>query len=755
MKNVRAGFLLLFFSLFLVALAFGRGQKVRTSSKETGREVTKIQSFKPVAGTLTASFGGPNSYGYTWLDSDTAGGPLYNWIEISGIGTKILDSEWKAPNTWKKDDGTAGPFALGFQFAYNDTTYDSIYVGTNGILSFSESDLTRDGYFYDGWIPYLRFPDVLAILYYDLNLDASSLGGGEVYYWTNSTDSFIVEYKNVKPFVSPATIDTLNFEVILVQTATDSSITYQYKTVATPTSRNGTTPVRADSSALIGIQDRTRYFGLRYFAAGIEGYENLPKAGLAVRFEKTSSFVHNVVPTREVLYYTEDYAYYYPPYHLLYTKEIGDTLADNSVTIFNTGQNQEDNVPVVCKIYKVENSGGYTFEDSFYTILDSVAAGDTAQATFSDNWVPTSRGCYLVTYYTALASDDFPQDDTASGYLFAERNELSSPWTETGPTCDGIIEAGEWSDAVLLDISKFTVPQLTYGPLVLVGPHYYQSDAAILYLKNDSSYLYLALDLPGDTSNTISDWISIDIEDDGDSFFDLDSSEGALVLRNDFEVGNDVLDFLPQMSTYSDSFVTAGNSAAVTTWQFGIQSNTGRQQAEIRIPFGDSPKYNLNSGPEKTIGIWVGAADASDPYVDGGFVYSNQIAYWPWQGIFSYYPQEIAKVHLSASPTSVPQDESDRLIVSDYRLDQNYPNPFNPTTLISYELPDPARVKINIYNILGQKINTLVNEVQVHGKHQVIWDGKDQKGRSVGSGIYFYKIVAGDYTCVRKMIMLK
>ena len=753
MKNVRVGFLLLFFSFFLVALAFGRGHKVRTSSKEVGSEVAQAQSLELSARTPTRSFGGPNSYGYTWLDSDTTGGPLYNWIEISGIGTKILDSEWKAPNTWRKDDGTAGPFALGFQFTYNDTTYDSIYVGTNGILSFTESDLTRDGYFYEGWIPHLRFPDALAVFYCDLNLDAAAYGGGEVYYWTNSTDSFVVEYRNVKPFVSPATVDTLNFEVILVKT--DLSITYQYKTVATPKSRNGNEPVRADSSALIGIQDHTRYFGLRYFAAGIEGYENLPKAGLAIKFKRTSNFVHNVVPAKEVLYYAEDYLYYYPPYHLFYTKEVDDTLMDNSVTVFNTGQNQEDSVSVICKIYRVENSGSYSFEDSFYTMLDSIVSGDTALVTFSENWVPGSRGAYLVAYYTALPSDDFPKDDTLSGYLFAEKNELTSPWTDTGPTCDGIMESGEWSDAISVDISKFAVPQLPYGPLVLVGPHYYQSDAAILYLKNDSSYLYLGLDLPGDTSNTMSDWVSIDIEDDGDRFFDLDSSEGALIMRNDFELGNDVLDFLPQRSTYSDSFVTAGIDVPVTAWDFGIQSNAGRQQAEIRIPFGYVPKYNLNSGPGETIGIWAGVADASDPYVEGGFVYSNQIAYWPWQGIFSYYPQEMARVYLSASPTSAPEDESDKVIASDYRLNQNYPNPFNPTTLISYQLPDPARVRINIYNILGQKINTLVDEIQVSGQHQVIWDGNDQKGRSVGSGIYFYKIVAGDYTRVRKMVLLK
>ncbi len=88
-------------------------------------------------------------------------------------------------------------------------------------------------------------------------------------------------------------------------------------------------------------------------------------------------------------------------------------------------------------------------------------------------------------------------------------------------------------------------------------------------------------------------------------------------------------------------------------------------------------------------------------------------------------------------------------------LAQNYPNPFNPTTVISYGLPKNADVKIDVFNLLGQRVLTLVDGRQQAGFKSVIWDGKDGAGNAVASGVYFYKIDAGSFKDSRKMIMLK
>lgn len=90
-----------------------------------------------------------------------------------------------------------------------------------------------------------------------------------------------------------------------------------------------------------------------------------------------------------------------------------------------------------------------------------------------------------------------------------------------------------------------------------------------------------------------------------------------------------------------------------------------------------------------------------------------------------------------------------------FELSQNYPNPFNPITRINYQLPDMVRVTLTIYNLLGQKVITLVDDDMEAGYHTAIWNGLDQFGNQVTSGIYYYRLVAGENIESRKMVLLK
>ena len=86
----------------------------------------------------------------------------------------------------------------------------------------------------------------------------------------------------------------------------------------------------------------------------------------------------------------------------------------------------------------------------------------------------------------------------------------------------------------------------------------------------------------------------------------------------------------------------------------------------------------------------------------------------------------------------------------------NYPNPFNPSTQISFALRDASRVSVNIVNLLGQRIRVLIDEqVMAAGEQQVVWDGRDDAGQQVSSGIYFYRIVADDQAVSEKMVLVK
>jgi hypothetical protein len=90
-----------------------------------------------------------------------------------------------------------------------------------------------------------------------------------------------------------------------------------------------------------------------------------------------------------------------------------------------------------------------------------------------------------------------------------------------------------------------------------------------------------------------------------------------------------------------------------------------------------------------------------------------------------------------------------------YALGQNYPNPFNPETQIVYGLPEAGRVRLTVYNALGQAVRTLVDEARGPGRHAVRWDGRDEAGRAVSSGVYLYRIQAGGFEAVRRMVLLK
>ena len=88
-------------------------------------------------------------------------------------------------------------------------------------------------------------------------------------------------------------------------------------------------------------------------------------------------------------------------------------------------------------------------------------------------------------------------------------------------------------------------------------------------------------------------------------------------------------------------------------------------------------------------------------------------------------------------------------------LGTNYPNPFNPTTTISYSLQETAPAVLEIYNVKGQLVKTLVNQVHAGGEHQVVWNGVDDAGNSVGSGVYFFKLRSGKFSSSKKMVLMK
>jgi hypothetical protein len=90
-----------------------------------------------------------------------------------------------------------------------------------------------------------------------------------------------------------------------------------------------------------------------------------------------------------------------------------------------------------------------------------------------------------------------------------------------------------------------------------------------------------------------------------------------------------------------------------------------------------------------------------------------------------------------------------------FELHQNYPNPFNPGTVICFDLPRNTRVELSVFNILGQRVATLVNGPVTAGQHQIVWDGCNDSGAAVSSGVYLYRLKTPARAVTRRMVLMK
>jgi hypothetical protein len=189
-----------------------------------------------------------------------------------------------------------------------------------------------------------------------------------------------------------------------------------------------------------------------------------------------------------------------------------------------------------------------------------------------------------------------------------------------------------------------------------------------------------------------------------------------------------------QMQAFTASAI-ASNKIQLE-WQTASEINSaGFNVLRGRSLSGDFERINAELIPVNAEGRYS--------YVDAG-VQVNERYYYKLEEIDL---QGIATLHGPISATvAAPLT---------FELRQNYPNPFNPTTNISYALPRDVQVKLTIYNLLGQRVRELVNEAQKAGVHTQVWDGRDQGGRSLPSGVYHFRIEAGEFVAVKRMTLMK
>lgn len=137
-----------------------------------------------------------------------------------------------------------------------------------------------------------------------------------------------------------------------------------------------------------------------------------------------------------------------------------------------------------------------------------------------------------------------------------------------------------------------------------------------------------------------------------------------------------------------------------------------------------------------------GGAFGVYPFAPSGHIYIND-----WQeGLFVFSFGGLTSLDVNPAAAS---------LLDGFELHQNYPNPFNPSTTLPYKVAVSSHVNLTVYNLLGQPVRTLVNETRPAGVYEILWDGKDDSGNSLGSGIYFYIIRAGEFSKSLKMLKVE
>ncbi|MCF7794580.1 MAG: T9SS type A sorting domain-containing protein [Candidatus Cloacimonetes bacterium] len=425
--------------------------------------------------------------------------------------------------------------------------------------------------------------------------------------------------------------------------------------------------------------------------------------------------------------------------------------------------------------------------------------------------------------------------ELAGGFQSPYSNEVQG-WISTGfianeievyegstPTIDGMISAGEWDDAFMMDTSDFWGSyDNTIQPIgSVIG--YFKTNATI-------TELYVAYINYNDTVLEDHDEVALYIDDNNDGVFapEIQANEGNYWAAY-YAAGNE-LKFRPIYDTGG-----VGTVFYLPDPQLEVSADEGYLVYEFMIPIGtEAWEINPSDDNQSSLAIFVLDDNTPDPHgFDGWWPMENINLFAPdgfgtitygadlqtppapenlgfidnaddtvtlfwdqpamndfdhfniylaldgtnfdligetvginylyeisnFQALHSFYVTTVNQSGLESDASNIveflPVSSGDTPILQT-KLNGNYPNPFNPTTTINYSVAQTSSfVTLEIFNIKGQRVKQLVNEQLAAGQHSVVWNGKDDNGKQVSTGIYFYKMKSGNYHKSRKMLLLK
>ena len=718
--------------------------------------------------------GGPDAFGYRWVDSDELDGPVYDWIEISDTGTSTI--MYGVP-TFYGDDNFSEPIPFGFTFPFYGFDRTHMYVDTNGEILLADNNWYEPypdgGWNDDGFIfnytypiPGYTYMPALVSPYWD-DLEAFE-GRSDVYFQTfgEAPDRYcVVEWHDFGYGYGASEDTTLTFEAIFHE---NGDIVFQYQDV--DIGHSGSAALHDNgASSTVAIQNDAADAGLCYLQEVVEGSQ---------------------------------YVGVEPP---------GNLLSDGLAILFFAGTDEQ---PPVFGYEEIGNTFDTT-PTAAVTINDmSTVLTDSLYYNYGEGWMAVTHSSFEAPNIFHYVLPEIPTGAGVDYYFVA---------TDGSPAANrGTFPAGAPGECYAFRIlPTHGVEVLLAHPGTVPGYQDYQNiqfpefvaglDAAgVAYdiynwaeyetYRFTENYSTIFVYSNSTSASAIHDTLAValmELLDGGTNaepknmFF---ASDGLATSQHAYPNDKPITKLFQAYirGTYvPDGTVGVPPNGGTDgiggpyTWDYSYGSILGLSgspigSAGVELPvYSNSPDVIVNddcpdwyadqvSNPE----LWSWASFAFEDGPIGGYAYAYELGAGIWLDNLIYksffmtfdlsqFTSEADRRMLIQDavdwfdvPTGV-DDPCDEVSGGVLTLSQNHPNPFNPVTTIAYSIPQPGHVSVEVYNIRGQRTATLVDEHMSAGGHEVVWRGINDDGEPVGSGIYFYRIRSGELASMKKMILLK
>jgi Carboxypeptidase regulatory-like domain/Immune inhibitor A-like, MAM domain/Secretion system C-terminal sorting domain len=716
------------------------------------------------------NFGGPDLLGYAWLDSEEPNGPAYEWIDITATGTEVTDQ--------MNDDNYIGPFDIGFNFPFYDTSYSQFWLHSNGVISFTDQYVSLSNY----QMPYGQYGPMVAWFWDDLDPDTPDWNlddGGFTYYETlviDNQNAIVFEYFEYERFPQGPEVPQMTAELILFE---DGTIKIQYQSFDVGFVVN---------NCSIGIQNETGDVGLSALYNG--SIADYPYDELAIEFSRldpnatvsgTVSDSHTGIPIvgAEVAIgsgtditgpggtYSIEGAY-------------AGTL---SVTVTATGYFR-----YYSSVTLAEGENTFDFEldalpppqtSDYFTDFEDDQGFLFTDGTATNTWTygePTfePNNAYSGTFaWTLGLNTDY--DNSIDEWLETATSwQITSPesyiaywhWFSLESCCDGYnlqvsVDGGEtW---------MLIYPDQGYTDDDGVFTNDYQSCFNNTG-EREETWEYVSYSLANYVGQNV--WFGWRATSDssvrypGVSIDDLEIYVGQ-------EPGPDaVLDLVPVTTTvppgggevvYDASFISefAITIPNVDFWTWAETPSGDLVGPLTRLSFTHTPFMNT----------YVTGMTLDVPaFAEGGeYIFNGAV------GTFPSNPQRqdnFTFVKIGAATASAPQNPYDPIywdhstgqwiaadgseeeviqLPAEYALGTAYPNPFNPSTSFTVALPESAELTVNVFNVQGRQVSSLYSGAVSAGELNLTFDGQ-----GFASGIYFIQAqIPGRLNAMQKVTLMK